>query len=1249
MRCLGVLLLIVGVNGCTAEQQTAEDSSPAELDAQPIIPPDAEVATGSKTANPGDADTQDGTPEIRESAATASDSKQSHLGPGPLLNELLASNRSGRLDDEGQSSDWVEIHNPGNQPLSLDGYRLTDDPTVLDQWSFPNSHIPPGGYLLVWMSGVARSGLAPAALKASAVTIPFERTLIPRGAEWRFLRGSIRDKAPQAVKNLSGWTAVDFDDSAFAVGRAGFGYGDDDDATEFPPATTAVLVRHEFTLKEPLESESLVLQVDYDDGFAAYLNGVRVAAANCPDSEPGLQTIARGSHEASGAERFDLSRHVGLLRPGKNVLAIAGVNTHAESSDMSLKPALGTLPPVCHVSFRLKKDGAALYLVAPDGSIADQVVYPRQVADQSHGRFTTGDADWGYFLTPSPGGANAGPRQLKPVKSKLRFDPKPGACPAGVAVTIEHKSSTDVDIRFTTDGSDPVGTSPLYTGSVELNATSLFRAATFVGTERVSRITSATYLVGDRPALPVLSISMKPNDFEGVHLQRGGNGRGGERAAYLELFEAGGQRSLATGFGLRLHGGAGRRGGMETKKSYRAYFRRTYGAGRVEYDVIPDAGIADFDKLVLRANFGDGRSHGAFIRDQVIRDLHGDMGAMSSNGSWYVVLINGANHGVFNVVERMDEEFFASHIGAGSYDVIKTGETVLSGTRRAWDDLKQYVKTTDFSDPDNFAELARRVDIENFTAYVIVNLWALNLDWPHNNWYAARRNPDGKWIFLCWDAEWGLGGGPYRHDVDPYAFIDSGGAYGHGLTRSMFCALLGNPDYCEYYQGQVRRHLEGALSHKNAMRHIQRHRDAIVSDIEHEFETRGYGKERWHANMARVEKFIETAGSLFQTHTDRYFAYQARADDTRARAPSRVAMLEDADGRRYMVQRGPDGQVLELSCASDGSDCRQSIISALAKSPPAAGGASIYARGADARHVVYRGQSGHLHLLSMAAAGGENATWTHTDLTAELAIPVSVCDPAVVVFADRPHMVYVDATARVREVWFDGIWRQHPLLAAPRAAAAAVISRSAGALHVTYRTMFGSVCQQTLDVAAADERKRPWSPRLIHNLPAAGRPVGFRARGKQRIVFQPAEKWPFGMPFVFRGPKDQFPPSALVHVQNDGGRFWRRESVGQPANPVAGSPSAIQTDQGDQFYLAYRDRVGQLHEATLHDDGWQLSDMTALSQAPLAAGDPTGLVSNVTDARYYVYVGQDGHLHELSCDGNWKHRDLSAALTDSAR
>ena len=438
MRRLFPLLLIAATVGCSSQQQPATTDQPVQEKEKPVV-----------AAN----DTPDSSDKTDTSVTTEKESFSD--GGTLLLNELLASNRANRRDDTGETSDWIEIYNAGTNTLRLDGYHLTDDMEVPDKWAFPETRMPAGGFYLAWMSGLDRTVLAPEALATSAAALPFQRKLIEAGAEWKYLVGTNKGQPAEENQNgPAGWTAVDFDDSGFAVGPAGFGYGDEDDATELPFRTTAVLLRREFTLDNPLYSESLILQVDYDDGFAAYLNGTRVAAANCPPGEPGLATVANNSHEAGSAERFDLSAHVGLLRRGKNVLAIAGLNTHSESSDLSVKPALGTLLPVCHASFALNKKGGTLYLVAPDGTVADEIQYPSQQPDQSLGRIDSEETenDWGYFLTPTPGSVNEGPTQEAPIKSRISFFPEPGAYPEGVEVQINQKSSTAVDIRFTHDG-----------------------------------------------------------------------------------------------------------------------------------------------------------------------------------------------------------------------------------------------------------------------------------------------------------------------------------------------------------------------------------------------------------------------------------------------------------------------------------------------------------------------------------------------------------------------------------------------------------------------------------------------------------------------------------------------------------------------------------------------------------------------------------------------------------------------------
>lgn len=80
------------------------------------------------------------------------------------------------------------------------------------------------------------------------------------------------------------------------------------------------------------ELAALYLEIRYDDGFAAFLNGVRVAEANAP-FELLWNSASEDSHEADVSETFNISEHIGLLSEGENLLAIQALNLNTSSSD----------------------------------------------------------------------------------------------------------------------------------------------------------------------------------------------------------------------------------------------------------------------------------------------------------------------------------------------------------------------------------------------------------------------------------------------------------------------------------------------------------------------------------------------------------------------------------------------------------------------------------------------------------------------------------------------------------------------------------------------------------------------------------------------------------------------------------------------------------------------------------------------------------------------------------------------------
>ncbi len=155
------------------------------------------------------------------------------------------------------------------------------------------------------------------------------------------------------------WTDPGFDDNAWTTATGGVGYGDDDDNTTISPAIS-VYCRYDFFVTSPEIIADLILDMDFDDGFIAYLNGTELARYNM--GEIGSATTwdqpSDGLHEASlyrGLEPdwFFLQETVlTLLNAGNNILALEVHNESTTSSDLSANPYLhgGIIYPGNHFS-----------------------------------------------------------------------------------------------------------------------------------------------------------------------------------------------------------------------------------------------------------------------------------------------------------------------------------------------------------------------------------------------------------------------------------------------------------------------------------------------------------------------------------------------------------------------------------------------------------------------------------------------------------------------------------------------------------------------------------------------------------------------------------------------------------------------------------------------------------------------------------------------------------------------------------
>ena len=160
--------------------------------------------------------------------------------------------------------------------------------------------------------------------------------LIELGQVWRYHEGTV--EIPPT------WVEVDFDDSAWHSGHTPIGYEEYTDErnekrdiiTFVSDSPTSVYLRRKFTV-DPAEVETLVLEMRYDDGFVAYLNGHEVARRYMPQ-EVGPDTYALMEHTAWLPEIIPLDHAIQYLQAGEdnNVLAIE-VHNRYETEDKTLK------------------------------------------------------------------------------------------------------------------------------------------------------------------------------------------------------------------------------------------------------------------------------------------------------------------------------------------------------------------------------------------------------------------------------------------------------------------------------------------------------------------------------------------------------------------------------------------------------------------------------------------------------------------------------------------------------------------------------------------------------------------------------------------------------------------------------------------------------------------------------------------------------------------------------------------------
>ena len=298
------------------------------------------------------------------------------------LNELQIANLQGFVDEFSESDPWIELHNSGALPVSLDGYFLaTSLSSNLTEWPFPpGTAIAPGGHLLLWADG------QPTQTGGTNLHTSFRLDFTGDLALVRLVAGQ-----PQIVDYLT-WSRVG---ANLSYGSILDGQSVYRDTLHRPSPRT--------TNSEPAPA------VFINEWMAANSTGIRDPADMAQDDWFELFNAGGQTVDLSGYYLTDTFGQPTKYRvPTNGQYRIAPRSFLLVFADNQIAQNTAARSNL-HTNFKLSSSPGFIGLYRPDGiTPVDEVSYAQQVDNVSEGRYSDGATNrYSFIVKSTPSGPNS--------------------------------------------------------------------------------------------------------------------------------------------------------------------------------------------------------------------------------------------------------------------------------------------------------------------------------------------------------------------------------------------------------------------------------------------------------------------------------------------------------------------------------------------------------------------------------------------------------------------------------------------------------------------------------------------------------------------------------------------------------------------------------------------------------------------------------------------------------------------------
>ena len=718
------------------------------------------------------------------------------------ISELMVKNDATLLDSDGEFSDWFELVNTSDSPVSLAGWRVSDGEDK-SGWSFPDVTIDAGGYLLVFASSKESAGTE---LHAS-FSLSEDETLYLYAPE-NYLADSAPNVSTMADHSSVRCTDGSFEDCIWPTP----GYSNDAEGYElFCAAHTAT---------SPLVINEVMV---YNDSYNRQPDGEYydwVELKNVSE-EPIMLAEYYLSDDKDNPMLWRLPER--YLDPGALLVVHCSGNSDLSTSD------------TVHSNFSLNSTSERLYLTsAAQQRVTDYVWLHDIFKDWTVGRMD-GQSGFFYLSSPSPWSGNRGNayRYISDQPVSLGED---GIYNDVTSVSVELEGSGR--IFYTTDGSRPDESSAEYTEPITLDKTTVIRAINVQDGAAPSRAITLSYIINENHTLPVLSLSTdSPSTFSGIYY---GKRKYYEIPANISYFEDG--SSFNIDCGLKMKGWTS----LENpKKSMGVSFRGCYGDDMLDYDIF-GSDVTEFSSLSIRA----GQDYPlAIIRNELFQELCLEMGdnVPTQNSKYCILYLNGSYYGIYCLKEDFSKQYYASHKGVNKSDVTMLKSPVALSSA-VYQEVYQFCRDNDMSLDENYDHICSVLDIDNVVDWFLIEGYTANSDVNGNMRY-FKLNDGGKWQIAFYDLDW-------TFNYASNCFTNITDSNREVQVSQLINRMLTNARFREQLLSRYSELVSTTLSNEHVLAKIDELQALLEPEVPRERDQWGSDVDGWHYRLDELRSFI---------------------------------------------------------------------------------------------------------------------------------------------------------------------------------------------------------------------------------------------------------------------------------------------------------------------------------------------------------------------------------------------------------